>query len=213
MKAELFAVFEDVYDLWVSSLKLQSDSFARVRTGEGFWDSGLIFVLAAFSRGLSDAGILMINRASGSQFLRGLVGNSLALGMAALLWAGCIWLAFLWPIGLVVPYRDVLGLVLVSYAPMVFGVFSIVPHAGLLWDGLLRVWMLLITIAGLNLHHRVPLLQAVAASGVGWLFFHLLGELFGSRVEKLRLRLLGRDHWVRPSDAVHQLLARKMAGR
>lgn len=206
-------MLEDVYDLWVASLKLQSAPFAEVRTSEGFWDSGLIFVCAAFSRGLSDAGIMMINRVSGAQFVRGLLGNSLALAVAALTWAGCIWLAFRWPIRTVVSYRDVLGLVLVSYAPMVFGVFSIVPHAGLFWDGLLRVWMLVITIAGLNVHHQVPLLQAVAASGVGWLFFHLLGELFGSRVEKLRLRLLGRDHWVRPSDAVQQLLARKMEGR
>ncbi len=206
-------MFEDVYQLWLASLKLQPTPFAQVRSSVGFADSALIFVCAAMSRGLSDAGIMMINRVNGRQFVRGLLGNTLALAVAALIWAACIWLAFRWPIRNAVPYRDVLGLVLVSYAPMVFGVFSIVPHAGLFWDGLLRVWMLVITIAGLNLYHQVPLLQAVAASGVGWLFFHLLGELFGSRVEKLRLRLLGRDHWVRPSDAVQQLLARKMEGR
>src|SRR5690606_39772921 len=62
-------------------------------------------------------------------------------------------------IGVHLPFRDVLGLVLVSYAPLVFAVLGIVPHLGLLWDGVLKVWMLIITIAGLNLEHGVGLLD------------------------------------------------------
>ena len=203
----------DVYELWTESLKFQSAPFREVQTYDGFLHSGLIFLCAALSRGLADAGIMVINRATKAQFLRGLLGGILALAVAAFTWSGCIWLACLWPIGLVLPFRDILGLVLVSYAPLVFGFLAIVPHAGLFWDGVLKVWMLLITIAGLNLHYRVPLLQAVAVSGCGWLLFHLLGELFGSRVEKLRLRLLGRHEWVRPKDAADALLKKRMAGQ
>lgn len=202
----------EVYELWSASLRLQSASFREVQTYQGFVDSGIIFVLAAFSRGLADAGIAMINRVTKAQFVRGLLGGILALAVAALTWAGCIWLACRWPIGVVLPYRDVLGLVLLSYSPLIFGCLAIVPHAGLFWDGVLKVWMLLITIAGLNMQFGVPLLHAIAASGLGWLFFHLLGQLVGSRVEKLRLRLLGRHHWIRPKDAAVRLLERKMAG-
>jgi hypothetical protein len=107
----------------------------------------------------------------------------------------------------------VLGLVLVSYAPLVFGFLIIIPHVGLLWDGVLRVWMLLIAIAGLHQHYGIPLLHAIAASGMGWLFFLLLGELFGSKIERLRLRLLGRHEWVRPKDAAVALLERKISGQ
>ena len=203
----------EVYELWTQSLKFESAPFREVQTYQGFLHSLLIFYCAALSRGLADAGIMMINRATKAQFLRGLLGGILALAVAALTWSGCIWLACLWPIGVVLPFRDVLGLVLVSYAPLVFGFLAIVPHAGLFWDGVLKVWMLLITIAGLNMEHGVDLLQAVAASGFGWLLFHLLGELFGSRVEKLRLRLLGRHEWVRPKDAVAALLDREMAAK
>lgn len=203
----------EVYQLWTASLKLQSAPFAQAQTYDGFACSVIIFVCAAFSRGLSDAGVMMINRATKAQFARGLVGGTLALAAAAGTWSACIWLACRWPIGVSLPYRHVLGLVLLSYSPLVFGVLAIVPHAGLFWDGVLKVWMLLITIAGLNLQYGVPLLHAVVASGIGWLLFHLLGELFGSRVEKLRLRLLGRDHWVRPKDAAEALLERKMAGQ
>ena len=203
----------EVYQLWMASLKLQAAPFAQVQTYDGFACSGVIFGGAAISRGLSDAGVMMINRATKAQFVRGLLGGTLALAAAAGVWSACIWLACLWPIGVALPYRHVLGLVLLSYSPLVFGALAIVPHAGLFWDGVLKVWMLLITIAGLNLQYGVPLLHAVAASGIGWLLFHLLSELFGSRIEKLRLRLLGRDEWVRPKDAAMALLEKKMAGQ
>lgn len=201
----------EVYVLWTQSLKLQAAAFPEVQTAHGFALSAVIFVCAALSKGLSDAGIMMINRVTRAQFVRGLLGGTLALAVAALCWSACIWLACLWPIGNPLPFRGVLALVLISYSPLVFEMLAIVPHLGLLWEGVLKVWMLLITIAGLHAHHGIPLLQAIAASGLGWLFFHLLGELFGSRVEKLRLRLLGRDKWIRPKDAVVQLLDREMA--
>jgi hypothetical protein len=201
----------EVYALWMQSLKLQVAPFLQVQTAQGFAHSVAIFVCAALSKGLSDAGIMMINRVTRAQFVRGLAGGTLTLAVAALCWSGCIWLACLWPIGKYLPYREVLGLVLLSYAPLVFALLAIVPHLGLLWDGILKVWMLLITIAGLTSHHGVALGHAIAASGLGWLLFHLLGELFGTRVEKLRLRLLGRDHWIRPKDAVARLLEKEMA--
>lgn len=203
----------DVYELWLAGLKFQATPFRYVQTTQGFVNSVVVFVFAALSRGLSDAGIMMINRVTKAQFVRGILGGTLALGVAAFTWAGCMWLACRWPLGVNLVFRDVLGLVLLSYAPLVFGVFTIVPHAGLFLDGVLKVWMLLLTIAGLNMQHGIPLLHAVAASGIGWLLFHLLGELFGSKVEKLRLSLLGRHGWVRPQEAALALLEKKMTGQ
>jgi hypothetical protein len=205
-------VVDEVYQLWTASLKLQAAPFREVQTYQGFLHSGLIFLLAAVSKGLSDAGIMMINRATKAQVVRGLLGMTLALACAALTWSACIWLGCRGAAGLRLPFRDILGLVLVSYAPLVFGFLAIVPHAGLFWEGVLKVWMLLITVAGMNLQYGIPLIHAVIASGTGWLLFHLLGQLFGSRVEKLRLRLLGRHQWVRPKDAAVALLEREMGG-
>ncbi len=200
----------EVYDLWTASLKFDRESFASVQTLLGFRYSVTIFFLAAVSKGLGEAGIMMINRANKRQFARGLLGNAVTLSVSALVWSSCIWLSCQWPIGLNLNFRDVLGLVLVSYAPLVFSFLAIIPHVGLLWDGVLKFWMLLITIAGLNLAFAVPVWQAIACSGVGWLFFHLLTELFGTRVERLRLRLLGRHRWVRPKDAAVALLDQAM---
>lgn len=171
-----------------------------------------IFVLAAISKGLSDAGVMMINRVTKGQFVRGLLGGTVMLGIAALTWAVCIWVALRVAMRFEIAFERLLILVFLSYSPLVLGVFAIIPHAGLLWGLILRIWMLLITIAGLHQHFQVPLLYAVAASGVGWLLFQLFGELFRSKLERLRLALLGRERWIRPKEAAEALLERKMAG-
>lgn len=201
-----------VYSLWNESLRLQGSSVLSLESSPGLTGALIIFFLAAVSKGLSDAGVMIINRVTRFEFLRGLLGGSVMLGLAALTWAGCIWLALRGAMRFEVGFQPLLVLVLTSYAPLVFGVFVIIPHAGLLWSLILRIWMLLITVAGLHQHFQVPVLWAVAASGVGWLLFQLVGELFRSWLERLRLALLGRQRWVRPKDAAVALLEKRMAG-
>ena len=202
----------DVYQVWSDSLRLRESSFSVLDSSGGLTLAVVIFVLAAFSKGLSDAGVMMINRVTKGQFVRGLLGGTVMLGIAALTWAGCIWIALRAAMGFEIAFERLLILVFLSYAPLVFGVFVIIPHAGLLWSLILRIWMILITIAGLHQHFQVPLLYAVAASGVGWLLFQLFGELFRSKLERLRLALLGRERWISPKEAAVALLERKMAG-
>lgn len=202
----------DVYQLWTGSLRFQEASYTAAESSDGLTLALIIFVLAAFSKGLSEAGVMMINRVTQTEFVRRLFGGAVLLGITAATWSGCMWLALRGGMGFDVEYRKMLLLVLLSYAPMIFAVFSIVPHAGLLWGLILRIWMLLITIAGLQQHFRVPLFQAVLASGVGWVLFQFVGELFRSKLERLRFALLGREHWVSPKEAAEALLARRMSG-
>ncbi len=201
----------EIYQLWTESLRLREAAFVALDSSGGWALSLVIFFIASVSRGLSEAGVLMINRATRAEFLRGLLGGAVMLGLTALTWSGCIWLALRGGMGFDVHYEKILVLVLLSYAPLIFAVFSIVPHAGLLWALLLRIWMLFITIAGLNQHFRVPLLQAVMASGVGWVLFQIVGEVFRSRLERLRLALLGREDWVSPKEAAEALLTQRMS--
>ena len=203
---------EGIYQVWLGSLSLQEHSFRALDTPDGMTWALLIFVLASVSKGLSDAGVMMINRVTKTQFVRGLFGGPVLLAVVALTWAGCIWLALRGALGVEVAFERLLSLVFLSYAPLVLGVFAIIPHAGLLWSLILRVWMLLITVAGLHQHFQVPLLYSVAASGVGWLLFQLITEVFRGKYERLRFALLGRERWVRPKEAAEQLLQRRMAG-
>ncbi len=154
----------------------------------------------------------MINRAGKTQYVRSLLGSAAALTFSALVWAGCVWLALTFLFRHQSDYLDVQALILVSYTPLVFSFITIVPHLGLLWNGLLKIWMLLITIAGLNSQFELTVMQAIICASLGWLLFYLLTALFGSRAEQIRVRLLGRQDWLRPKEAAVALLEREMKG-
>ncbi len=199
--------------LWVllkSSLQLQESAFQQVLTAEGFRECLILFALAVLSKSMGEAGILFINRASKAQYVRGLLGSLAALGFAALIWSGCIWLSCRFFLNLELEYKAVLAIVLVSYAPLIFSFLDIIPHIGLLFFKIFTVWGLLITISGLHHQFGLSVTEGLATSGVGWILFYLLNSVFGGAAEKIRLRLLGRDNWVKPKEAAVALLEKEL---
>ena len=185
-------------------------TFDIVQTPEGFRLGLILFALAVVSKSLGEAGILYINRATRTQYLRGLMGSLLVLGFAAVVWSSCIWLSCRYALGLTLPYREVAAIVLLSYLPLLFSFLDIVPHAGLLVFKVLTVWGLLITVTGLQYRFGLSTLQALGCSAVGWIMFYSLNSVFGGAAEKVRLRLLGRDSWVKPKEAAVALLEREL---
>lgn len=189
---------------------MQEAAFSLVQTPVGFQQALLLFTAGALSKGLGEAGILLINRVSKAQFVRSLVVSGLLLALTGLIWSGCIWLSCRYAMGLTFDFQQVAKVVLLSYTPFILGFLVIIPHVGLLWQRLLMVWGLLITLAGLHFQFHLTLLQGIACSGVGWLAFYLLNYLFGGFTEKIRLRLLGRDQWVKPKEAAVALLRKEL---
>lgn len=194
----------------VDGLLLRESSFQYVQTPDGLRSVLVLFVIGAFSKGLGEAGILFINRVSRAQFVRSIIGSTFVLAFAAVVWAGCIWLACKYGLRLETDPFLIQRLVLVSYIPMIFGFLVIIPHAGLLWQRILLIWGLLVVVVGLHHQFDLTLLQGLACSGGGWLIYYVLTYLFGGRVEKIKIRLLGREGWVKPKEAAVALLSKEI---
>jgi hypothetical protein len=203
-------VIGDLWNLLTSGLQLEASTFELIQTDAGFRSCLILFALAVVSKSLGEAGILFINRATKTQYVRGLVGSLAALGFAAFVWSGCIWLSCRYALRLDLDYHAVFAIVLVSYVPLVFSFLDIIPHVGLLCFKLLTIWGLLITVAGLHYEFGLSVMQGLGCSAVGWILFYLLNSVFGGAAEKVRLRLLGRDKWVNPKEAAVALLEREM---
>lgn len=200
-------------DLWIllkSGLQLEDSTFEIIQTEPGFHQALVLFAMAVVSKSLGEIGILYINRATKGQYLRGLLGSLAALGFAALIWSGCIWLSCRYALGMDLLYASVFGIVLVSYSPLVFSFLDIIPHVGLLCFKVLTIWGLFITVAGLHFRFELTLMQSLGCSAVGWILFYGLNSVFGGAAERVRLRLLGRDGWVNPKEAAVALLEREM---
>lgn len=200
----------NIGSLLVDGLLLRESSFKYVQTEEGLQAVLILFVLGAFSKGLGEAGILFINRVSRAQFIRSILGSTFVLAFAAVVWAGCIWLACRYGLRLETDPFQIQRLVLVSYIPMLFGFLVIIPHAGLLWQRLILIWSLLVVVTGLHYQFGLTLLQGLACSGGGWLIYYVLTYLFGGKVERIKIRLLGREGWVKPKEAAVALLSKEI---
>jgi len=203
-------VLSELWTLLTSSLQLKAATFEIVKTEAGFHNCLILFTVAVVSKSLGEAGILFINRATKTQYLRGLVGSLAALSFAAVVWASCIWLSCRYALRLDLDFQSVFTIVLVSYVPLVFSFLDIIPHLGLLCFKTLTIWGLLITVAGLHHQFGLTTLEGLACSAVGWVLFYLLNSVFGGAAERVRLRLLGRDQWVNPKEAAVALLEKEM---
>lgn len=200
----------ELWKLLSSGLRLEEATFDFIQTPAGLKAGLILFALAVVSKSLGEAGILYINRATKGQYARGLVGSMVVLSFAALVWSTCIWLSCRYALSLELPFEQVAGIVLVSYLPLVFSFLDIIPHAGLLVFKALTIWGLLITVAGLQYRFQLTTFQALGCSAVGWILFYGLNSVFGGAAEKVRLRLLGRDSWVKPKEAAVALLEREL---
>ena len=193
-------------------MQLYEQPFRIVQTEQGFQHCLILFTLAVISKSLGEAGILFINRATKMQYIRGLLGSLTALGFAAVIWSACIWCSCRYALGIEAEFKTVLAIVLISYDPLVFSFLDIIPHIGLLFFKIFTIWGLFMTVAGLHYLFDLTIFQGLASSGIGWILFYLLNSAFGGAAEKVRLRLLGRDKWVKPKEAAEALLERKMSG-
>jgi hypothetical protein len=203
-------VWADLWNLFSSALRLEGSASSVVRTEAGFDHAVILFCLAVVSKSLGEAGILYINRATKAQYVRGLLGSLAVLGFAALVWSFCIWCSCRFALGLDVHYQTVFSIVLLSYTPLIFSFLDIIPHVGLACFKILTVWGLLVTVSGLHTQFGLTILQALGCSAIGWVLFYLLNSAFGGAAERVRLRLLGRDSWVKPKEAAEALLEREL---
>lgn len=204
-------MIEELAALLSAGLRLDPHTFNLVDTPSGHKYALALFALAVFSKSLGEAGILYINRATKMQYLRGLLGSLTVLAFAAVVWSSCIWLSCRFALGLNLDYKTVVTIILISYFPLVFSFFDILPHLGLLCFKILTVWGLLITVTGLQHEFGLTLYQGLGCSAVGWILFYLLNSVFGGSAEKVRLRLLGRESWVKPKEAAIALLERELS--
>ena len=203
-------MLRDLAQMLGSGLRLQPEAFEQVSTPLGLKLGLVLFALAVVSKSLGEVGILYINRASRTQYLRGLLGSLAVLGFAAAIWSSCVWLSCRYGLGLKIGYTEIASIILVSYFPLVFSFLDIVPHLGLLCFKVLTLWGLLITVAGLQSRFGLTVFEGLGCSAAGWVLFYMLNSVFGGAAEKVRLRLLGRESWVNPKEAAVALLEREL---
>jgi hypothetical protein len=153
-------------------LRLDSATFnAVLDSPQGLGVAILILILGALSLGMGQSVVLFANRVSPRGFILSLMGGALVLAVGSFLWALSAWgVALLYP-GDHESLRDFYVLVCLGSAPLVFGLFVLLPYLGTLIERVLRVYALLVVLVGLHAGLDFTWLQSLFSAGLGWLIY------------------------------------------
>lgn len=150
-----------------------------------------IVLLAGAAQLLGQSVVLFLNKVQPRRFLFSLLVGGIVFLVSLLLWALVIWVSGRL-FGYEQPLSVVVRMVALGSAPLVFGMFVLIPYAGPFIGRVLRAWSFLVTLGMLRFTFQADLFSALLIVGAGWLAVELLNALIGKPVEELRRRLFRR---------------------
>ncbi len=153
------------------------------------WVVGGIVFLAGASTLLGESAILFINRVRRGRFFLSLITNGLVFMISYAVWGLTISI-----VGRVIfqvnpPWGQVVRMVGLSTAPLVFGFLVLIPWMGTFVDKVLHIWSVLILIGIVQFEFKIGFVGAVVCVGLGWVLSLLFTNTIGGPVVKLRNRV------------------------
>jgi hypothetical protein len=154
--------------LW-GALSLDPDAYQSALDQKGGARLSLaVLFLAGLSITFGRSVILFANRVPRRRFFLSLVLSSLLLIAGVFFWAATVWLLATYLFGVKEPFRSVLIVVSLSYAPMIYGVFVLLPYLGTPVDIGLRIWILIGVVVAVYTLLPLALWQALLCCLLGW---------------------------------------------
>ncbi|MFO7540185.1 MAG: hypothetical protein R6X32_19255 [Chloroflexota bacterium] len=163
--------------LW-GVLTFDPDAYIAALTQPGGMRLSLaVLFLAGISLTLGRSVVLFANRVGRRRFILSLVLSALLLITGILFWAATVQLLANYLFGTQQTFESVLIVVSLSYAPLIYGVFILLPYLGRPLDLILHIWILLNVIGGVMAILPLGLWQALICCLLGWAILELVTRL------------------------------------
>jgi hypothetical protein len=142
-----------------------------------------VLFLGGLSITLGQSVVLFANRVSRSRFVLSLVAAALLLAAGVGFWALSIWAIASFVLNGQRPYREVLTVVGLSYAPFLFGFLVLLPYLGNILDNVLHIWVFLATLVGVAVLFGFSLWQALLCCLMGWVLLEVVSRFATQAIE------------------------------
>ncbi len=149
-----------------------------------------LLLLAGLSDVLGQSVVLFANRVKPGRFAISIIAAVIVLVFSVFFWAVSIWLIGWFVFNNNQRFINVLRVVEASYAPLLFGLFIFIPYLGNFIFRLLRIWVFLALLVGVQVVYPFNFWQALLCCIFGWLAYELL-----TRLPALPLEGLSRWWW------------------
>ncbi|MEM7127750.1 MAG: hypothetical protein AAF702_15555 [Chloroflexota bacterium] len=142
-----------------------------------------ILIGVAFIGGVSlllgQSVILFANRVRPTRFIASLLLNGILYIGSLVVWAGSMRLVGWSVAGEWIPRGDIVNIMLLTAAPMVFGVLILIPYLGPFINRFLNIWSFLIAYQIIIFKYQTAWWQALIVVGTGWLLSVLISNTIG----------------------------------
>ncbi len=145
----------------------------------GAWKMALAIVfVAGLSDMLGQSVVLFANRVTPRRFVVSTVMSGVMLIVSVFFYALTIWLIVRFAMGVQRSYfSTVLVLVSLSYAPLVFSFFTLLPYMGNFIYQTVRIWSLLALVVGVAAIAQSRFWVGILACLLGWLFIQFITHM------------------------------------
>lgn len=149
-----------------------------------------LFLLAGLSDVLGQSVVLFANRVKPGRFVISIIASVIVLAISVFFWAVSIWLIGRFVFNSPQTFTNALRVVVASYAPLLFGLFIFIPYLGNIVFRLLRIWVFLALLVGVQVAYPFNFWQALLCCAFGWVAYELM-----TRFSALPLDGLSRWWW------------------
>jgi hypothetical protein len=204
---DLMAVFS--FNHWIGGAFALSQTIFQdvVRSPAGQTVALLVVLVAGLSLAVGQSIILFINRVSPFRFFFSLLLNSVLFTCGFLFLVLSTWVLGWLPGFVLVPWRSLLTVWGLSYAPLLFSFLGALPYAGVPILNVLSVWRLLAMIVGFSAIAQVNGAVAFAHVAVGWFILQLVEGSIGQPIARFGQRLAEGVAGVDLADNASELAA------
>jgi len=168
-----------VWDVIVGVLTLDPEVFVATLNTPGAWKIALaILFLAGVSDMLGQSVVLFANRVTPRRFIVSTIMSGVMLIVSVFFYAFTIWLIVKFVMGMERSFFSaVLILVSLSYAPLVFSFFTLLPYLGNFIYQTVRIWSLLALVVGVAALAQSHFWAAILACLLGWLLIQFITHM------------------------------------
>ncbi|MFB2877605.1 CAAX protease [Floridanema aerugineum] len=167
-----------------------SDAFETiVNLSDGMPLALLVVVLAGLSLSVGQSIILFINRIKPTRFVFSLLLNAILYTFGFLFLVFSTRLICLLPWSVKAPFLQLMKVLGLSYAPLLFSFLGALPYVGVPILNLLSVWRLLAMVVGFSAITGVSETIALGYVAFGWVVLQLLESTIGQPIAKLGKKL------------------------
>ncbi|NJL46440.1 MAG: CAAX protease [Leptolyngbyaceae cyanobacterium SM2_5_2] len=169
---------------------LNEEAFRIVTTvPQGLGFALVVVLLAGLSQGIGQSIILFVNQVKPGRFVISLLINAVLFTFGFLALVLSTWLITLAPWSVKVSFDDLVTVLGLAYAPLLFSFLGALPYLGLPILNLLSMWNLLAMVVGFGAITSVGTGNAFGYVAFGWILLQVLQNTVGRPVANLGKRI------------------------